>query len=150
MRIAAYIGGLLGLALLVALVIRSDLSAMLHALDSGGLQLLWLVPYRSLFFALYAVGWLVLLVPYDPRRRAGVGYLFWVTAVREAVDRLLPVASVGGGVVGVRLLRWRGLPTVPVSATVIVEMVTTLIVVYLFTALGLLLLVEFNLSLIHI
>ena len=144
MRIAAYIGGLFGLALLVALVIRSDLSAMLHALDSGGLQLLWLVPYRALFFALYAVGWLALLGPYDPRRRAGVGYLFWVTAVREAVDRLLPVASVGGGVVGVRLLRWRGLPTVPVSATVIVEMVTTLIMVYLFTGLGLLLLVEFD------
>jgi putative membrane protein len=144
MRIAAYIGGLLGLALLVALVIRSDLSAMLHALDSGGLQLLWLVPYRALFFALYAVGWLVLLGPYDPRRRAPVGYLFWVTAVREAVDRLLPVASVGGGVVGVRLLRWRGLATVPVSATVIVEMVTTLITVYLFTGLGLLLLVEFD------
>jgi putative membrane protein len=144
MRIAAYIGGLLGLALLVALVIRSDLSAMLHALDSGGLQLLWLVPYRALFFALYAVGWLALLGPYDPRRRAGVGYLFWVTAVREAVDRLLPVASVGGGVVGVRLLRWRGLATIPVSATVIVEMVTTLITVYLFTGLGLLLLVEFD------
>jgi putative membrane protein len=144
MRIAAYIGGLLGLALLVALVIRSDLSAMLHALDSGGLQLLWLVPYRGLFFALYAVGWLALLGPYDPARRAGLGYLFWVTAVREAVDRLLPVASVGGGVVGVRLMRWRGLTTVPVSATVIVEMVTTLVVVYLFTALGLLLLVEFN------
>ena len=144
MRIAAYIGGLLGLALLVALVIRSDLSAMLHALDSGGLQLLWLVPYRGLFFALYAVGWLALLGPYDPRRRAGLGYLVWVTAVREAVDRLLPVASVGGGVVGVRLLRWRGLATVPVSATVIVEMVTTLVTVYLFTGLGLLLLAEFD------
>jgi putative membrane protein len=130
--------------LLVALVIRSDLSAMLHALDSGGLQLLWLVPYRGLFFALYAVGWLALLGPYDPRRRAGLGYLVWVTAVREAVDRLLPVASVGGGVVGVRLLRWRGLATVPVSATVIVEMVTTLVTVYLFTGLGLLLLVEFD------
>ena len=144
MRIAAYIGGLLGLALLVALMIRSDLSAMLHALDSGGLQLLWLVPYRALFFALYAVGWLALLGPYDPKHRAGVGYLFWVTAVREAVDRLLPVASVGGGVVGVRLLRWRGLATVPVSATVIVEMVTTMVTVYLFTGLGLLLLVEFD------
>ena len=144
MRIAAYIGGLLGLALLVALMIRSDLSAMLHTLDSGGLQLLWLVPYRGLFFALYAVGWLALLGPYDPSGRAGVGYLFWVTAVREGVDRLLPVASVGGGVVGVRLLRWRGLATVPVSATVIVEMVTTMVTVYLFTGLGLLLLVEFD------
>ncbi len=72
------------------------------------------------------------------------GYLLWVTAVREGVDRLLPVASVGGGVVGVRLLRWRGLAAAPVGATVIVEMVTTLVVVYLFTALGLVLLLELN------
>lgn len=144
MRIAAYIGGLLGLALLVTLVIRSDFSAMLHTLDSGGWQLLWLAPYRALFFALYAAGWLVLLHPYDPGRCADFGYLFWVTTVREAVDRLLPVASIGGGVVGVRLLRWRGLATAPIGATVIIEMITTLIVVYLFTALGLLLLVEFS------
>ncbi len=144
MKIAAYIGGLLGLALLVTLVIRSDLPAMLHALNSGGLQLLWLVPYRMLFFALYAVGWLALLRPYDPGHRAGFGYLFWVTAIREGVDRLLPVASVGGGVVGVRLLRWRGLAAAPIGATVIVEMVTTLVMVYAFTALGLVLLLEFS------
>lgn len=144
MKIAAYIGGLLGLALLVALMVHSDLSAMLHTLDSGGWQLLWLVPYRSLFFGLYAIGWLWLLRPYDSTHRAGFSYLFWVTTVREAVDRLLPVASVGGGVIGVRLVRWRGLAVAPIGATVIVEMVTTLIVVYVFTALGLLLLVEFN------
>jgi putative membrane protein len=71
-----------------------------------------------------------------------MSYLFWVTSVREAIDRLLPVASVGGGVAGVRLLRWRGLPGVPVSATVIVEIVLTLIVSYAFTAVGLLLLMD--------
>jgi putative membrane protein len=142
LKIAAYIGGLLGLALLVALVIRTDLSAMLHTLNTGGWRLLWLVPYRALLFFLYAAGWLILLRPYDPTHRAGLGYLFWVTTVREAVDRLLPVASVGGGVVGIRLLRWRELAAAPVSASVIVEMVLTMIVVYLFTAMGLLLLVE--------
>jgi putative membrane protein len=141
---AAYIGGLLGLALLATLVIRSDFSAMLHTLDSGGWRLLWLIPYRSLFFVLYAAGWLILLRPYDPAHRAGLGYLFWITTVREGVDRLLPVASVGGGVVGIRLLRWRGLAAAPIGATVIVEMVMTMIVVYLFTAMGLLLLVELN------
>ncbi len=144
MKIAAYIGGLLGLALLVVLMIRSDLAAMLQTLDSGGWQVLWLAPYRMFFFALYALGWLALLQPYDPENRASLGYLLWVTAVREGVDRLLPVASVGGGVVGVRLLRWRGLAAAPVGATVIVEMVTTLVVVYLFTALGLVLLLELN------
>src|SRR6202171_1410064 len=115
---------------------------MAHTLNTGGWRLLWLIPYRTLFFFLYAAGWLILLRPYDPEGRAGLGYLFWVTTVREAVDRLLPVASVGGGVVGVRLLRWRGLAAAPVSATVIVEIVLTLIVSYAFTALGLFLLVE--------
>jgi putative membrane protein len=134
----------LGLALLVTLVIRADSSAILHTLNSGGWQLLWLVPYRSLFFVLYAVGWFALLRPYDTAHRVGLGYVLWVTTVREAVDRLLPVASVGGSVVGIRLLRWRGLAAAPAGATVIVEIVLTLIVVYLFTALGLLLLVELS------
>ncbi len=140
MKIAVYIGGMLGLALLVALMVRADLSAMLHTLDTGGWQVLWLAPYRGLYFVLYALGWLALLRPYDAARRAGFGYVFWVTTVREGVDRLLPVASVGGGVVGIRLLRWRGLPAAPVAATVIVEVVLTLAVVYAFTAIGLFLL----------
>jgi putative membrane protein len=141
-RVAGYIGGLLGLTLLIALVLRTDLPAMLQIVAAAGWQLLWLIPYRGLYFLLYAVGWFYLLRPYDTAGRAGMGYLFWVTSVREAIDRLLPVASVGGGVAGVRLLRWRGLPGVPVSATVIVEIVLTLIVSYAFTAVGLLLLMD--------
>jgi putative membrane protein len=133
---------LLGLTLLIALVLRADLPAMLQTVAAAGWQLLWLIPYRGLYFLLYAVGWFYLLRPYDAAGRAGMGYLFWVTSVREAIDRLLPVASVGGGVAGVRLLRWRGLPGVPVSATVIVEIVLTLIVSYAFTAVGLLLLMD--------
>jgi putative membrane protein len=73
-----------------------------------------------------------------------LGYLFWVTSVREAIDRLLPVASVGGGVVGVRLVRWRGIAAAPISATVIVEIVLTLIGSYAFTAVGLILLLEMS------
>jgi putative membrane protein len=117
---------------------------MLQALASAGWQLLWLIPYRAPYFLLYALGWFYLLRPYDPQGRAGLGYVFWVTSVREAIDRLLPVASVGGGVVGVRLLRWRGIGAVPISATVIVEIVLTLIVSYAFTAVGLILLLEMS------
>jgi len=143
-RIAGYIGGLLGLTLLVALVLRTDLPAMLQALASAGWPLLWLIPYRAPYFLLFALGWFYLLRPYDPEGRAGLGYLFWVTSVREAIDRLLPVASVGGGVVGVRLVRWRGIAAAPISATVIVEIVLTLIVSYAFTAVGLILLLEMS------
>ena len=137
MKIAAYIGSVVGLALLITLVVRADFTAMLQTLGMGGWALLWLVPYRGLYFLLYAIGWYRLLRPYDPERHAGFGYVFWVTTVREAVDRLLPVASVGGGVLAVRLLRWRGLAAAPIGATVIVEILLTLIVLYVFAALGL-------------
>ncbi len=140
MKIATYFGGLVGLGLLIALAVRTDLHALLHAVSSAGAALAWLLPYRALFYLLYALGWLMLLYPYDPKRRAGLGYLWWVTAVRDAVDRLLPVASVGGSVVGTRLVTWRGIPAAGVAASVVVEIVLTLIVSYLFTALGLLLL----------
>ncbi len=132
------------MTLLVALVLRTDLPAMLQALESAGWPLLWLIPYRAPYFLLFALGWFYLLRPYDPEGRAGLGYLFWVTSVREAIDRLLPVASVGGGVVGVRLVRWRGIEAAPISATVIVEIVLTMIGSYAFTALGLILLLEMS------
>lgn len=133
---------MLGLALLIVLVVRSDFIGMLQVLGLAGWRLLWLIPYRALFFLLYAIGWFSLIRPYDPNRRAGLGYVLWITSVREAIDRLLPVASVGGGVVGVRLLRGRGIAATPASATVIVEILLTLIASYLFAVVGLLLLVD--------
>ncbi len=146
MRIASYTAGLLGLALLVVLIVQADPAAMAHTLGSAGWSLLWLIPYRIVFYSLYAVGWLLLLHPYDPDRRAGFGYVFWAAAVREGIDRLLPVASVGGSIVGIRLIRRRGVATAGVSAGIAVEMVSTLIASYFFTAVGLLLLAEFSMT----
>lgn len=117
---------------------------MLHVAGLAGWSLLWLIPYRGVYFLLYAIGWLRLLQPYDPKRRARLGYVFWVTTVREAIDRLLPVASIGGAFAGVRLMLWRGLPTVGVSASIIVEILLTLVAMYLYTVLGLVLLLGFS------
>ncbi len=146
MKLATYIGGLIGLAMLVALAIHADLPAMMQTLGSAGVNLLWLVPYRVSFYGLYAAGWLVLLRPNDPHNRVGTAYTVWVTALREAIDRLLPVASIGGSVVGIRLMRWRGLAASPVGASVIIEIILTLAVSYVFTALGLMFLVELSAS----
>jgi putative membrane protein len=140
LRAAVYGAGLLGLALLTILVVHADVPAILGTWKLAGAPLLWLIPYRLIFFVLYAIGWRAMLRPFDPDGRARFGYVLWVTTVREAVDRLLPVASVGGSVVGVRLIRWRGLATVPVSATVIVEILLTLMALYLFGALATLIL----------
>ncbi len=137
-----YVGGLLGLALLIGLFVHADLGAMLRTWEVAGWRLLWLVPYRAGYFLLYAIGWRALLRESDPESRASFGYVYWVTTVRDAIDRLLPVASVGGGVAAVRLMRWRTLPTTPVVASVIVEILLTLFVVYIFTAIGLVLLLH--------
>lgn len=144
MKLAAYLGGLLGIALFMALVVHSDVSGMLQTALRGGWPLLWLIPYRTVFFLFYAAGWHVLLRPYDPARRAGMGYLLWVTTVREAIDRLLPVASVGGAVAGVRLLGWRAVPTPAAAATVIMEILLTMIASWLFAVVGVALLMRFN------
>jgi putative membrane protein len=117
---------------------------MLHIEELAGWKLLWLVPYRLLYFFLYAMAWFKLLRPYDPDGRAGFGYVLWVTTVREAIDRLLPVASIGGGVVGVRLMRWRNLAGIDVSASILVEILLTLMALYLFSAMGLILLIGFS------
>lgn len=140
LKLAAYIGGLLGLVLLTILVVRSDFAAMWQTLRSAGWDLLWLPPYRMVYFLLYAIGWRILLQPYDPQRRASLRFILWVTTVREAIDRLLPVASVGGGFAGVRLIGWRGISTAAGAATVATEVLLTMFALYVFTATGLFLL----------
>ncbi len=142
MKAAAYIAGLLGLALLAILLIHADVPAMLRVWKTASPALLWLVPYRVGYFALYAVGWRVILHPFDPTGRAGFSYLLWVTSVREAVDRLLPVASLGGLVLGVRLLVWRGIGTIPATASVIVEVLLNVFALYIFGTLATLILLS--------
>ena len=115
------------MSLLTVLVVRSDFAAMWATIRTAGWALLWLPPYRLLYFTLYAIGWRALLRPYNPNHRADFGFLFWVTTVREGIDRLLPVASVGGGFAGVRLLGWRGIGTAAAAATVATEVLLTMV-----------------------
>ena len=144
MKTPAYIGAVLGVVALIIVAVYADFPAMLRTLSSGGPAVLWLIPYRVLFFLLYAIGWAALLRSSEPARHIGLGYVFWATTVRDAVDRLLPVASMGGSVVGVRILQWRGISGAVAGASVIVEILLTLVAVYLFTALGLLMLAEYG------
>ncbi|TAN06429.1 MAG: flippase-like domain-containing protein [Rhodanobacteraceae bacterium] len=136
-----YVTGLLGLAFAIALVVHDGWHAVYAAIDRAGWVLLWLLPFHFLPLALDVFGWRVLLSPRDPRRRAAIPVLFWIATVREAVNRLLPVASIGGEVVGVRLLKWRGIDGAAATASVIIEVLVTIVGQYLFTALGLVLLI---------
>jgi putative membrane protein len=136
MKRLAYLGALAGLALLTALVVYEGWSDIAGALARAGWPLLLLAPFRLLTLALDTCAWRVLLEPIDRTRRAGPLFLLWIGAVREAINRLLPAAGVAGEVVGVRLARLRLPDTTAISATVIVEVLVTIVVLYLFCGIG--------------
>ncbi len=61
-----------------------------------------------------------------------------MAAIREAVNRLLPVANIGGELLGVRLLALCGIETTQAAASVIVEVFLTLVSLCFFVAFGVL------------
>src|SRR5437764_7533920 len=149
MRRLAIASAIAGLALLVALVTMQGWREVLNAFERAGWPLLLLVPARLVTLAFDAWAWRVLLEPLleplpgaAPARAPGLPFLLWVAAVREAVNRLLPVAGVGGEVVGVRLARLRMPDTAGVTASVIVEVLLTILVLYLFCGLGVVLMAQ--------
>jgi putative membrane protein len=143
-------GGIAGLALLCALVAWQGWRDVLRAFAHAGWPLLLLVPVRLGTLALDAWAWRILLEPWfapASARASGHGagpvagppsllYLLWVASVREAINRLLPAAGVGGELAGVRLARLRIPDTAGVTASVIVEVLITIAVLYVFCGLG--------------
>jgi len=139
----AYLLGLAGLAVVIALVARAGWHAVLDALATAGWPLLWLVPLRAVPIGLDSVAWRLLLAPRDAHGHARWPVLFATAIVRESVNRLLPVAGVGGELVGIRIVTQRGVDAAAVAASVIAEVVLTLVNLVLFAALALALLLAF-------
>ncbi|MGV2287236.1 lysylphosphatidylglycerol synthase domain-containing protein [Trinickia sp. YCB016] len=125
-----------GIAILIALVLKEGVGDVMHVIGQAGFVLLWLVPFHALPLLLDAYAWHLLLA-----RRASLPFLWWVATVREAVSRLLPSAGIGGEIVGIRLARWRVRDASFVTASVIVEVLVTIAVQYAFSALGLVLII---------
>jgi putative membrane protein len=130
MRLTVRIALLAGLALLVTLLAREG-TAILTPIARAGWVLLWLVPLHTLPILLDSRGWQALL-----KQRVSAARLFWIATVREAVNRLLPVANIGGDLVGIRLLAAGGVDGVWAAASVTAELLFTLFSQYLFVLVG--------------
>ena len=126
----------LAVGILGAFAMHEGFADVLRGIPQAGVTMLWLVPFHALPLLLDACGWRLLLGRLAPLR-----VLWWIAAVRESVSRLLPAAGVGGELVGIRLANWYITDINRVSASVIVEVLVTIVVQYAFSALGLLLLV---------
>jgi putative membrane protein len=127
----ARIALVLGLAVMIALVVREGALSIASLLSHAGWLLLLLVPLHAVPLLLDVMGWR-LLIP-GPSR---VGVLFLIASIREAINRLLPVANIGGELVGVQLLTRAGIGATTAATSVIVEVLLFLFAQYLFLTLG--------------
>src|SRR4029077_14685931 len=77
------------------------------------------------------MGWRV-LIPGRTRLQT----LFLIACIREAINRLLPVANIGGELVGIQLLTRQGISGTTAASSVIVETLLNIVAQYLFLILG--------------
>jgi putative membrane protein len=130
--VVAWLGGI---AALIGLATWSGLDAVGHAIASVGWGILFVVIVRAVTVSVAGAGWW-LLFPSKVRPQFGACVL--LRFVREAVNVLLPVAQVGGDVVGARLLTGYAVPGALAAASVIVDILIQAAAQFLFAALGLL------------
>jgi putative membrane protein len=142
--------GLLGLVALAAFVHRIGVERILALFQQIGWPLLLLVPYRAVPLYLDSRGWRLLFQSSgDANANGGPPprwMLFWIAALRESINRLLPVANVGGEIVAVRLLSVSGYSVGASAASMIVEVALTTISLCLYAALGAAILIQFKLA----
>lgn len=141
MKRLGLLAGLLGLIALGWLIVHQGVGQIAATVARAGWPLLWLLPVHGVAIALDARAWQGLLRAAAPAAHPGMLFLWWVASVREAVNRLLPTANVGGELAGIRLGRLQVGDTSAVTASVVVEVMVTLFSQYLFCVVGVLLLI---------
>jgi len=104
---------------------------------AGTLHALWLVPALMALhltqLLISAVAWRALL-PVPP---AGLSVFYGLRLVREGIDSLLPVAQMGGEVVGARMLAQRGITLGLSAASVVVDVTVEFLSQIVFLLIGL-------------
>jgi putative membrane protein len=121
----------LGLCVVIALIAIEGAGAILSLLSRAGWILLLLVPLQIIPLLLDVIGWRVLILA-----RVPLPALFLIASIRQAINRLLPVANVGGDIAGIRLLTQQGVDGTTATASVIIELLLALVAQYLFVVLG--------------
>jgi putative membrane protein len=130
-----------GLLLAILLIVSQGPPAVFEALAGVGIGALWIVLVRSLQITGAGGAWWVLIPGRRGELLTGCLVLRWV---RDAINSLLPVAQIGGEIVGARLLTvWRVGAGVA-SASVLVDLLVQTATQLLFAVLGVLLLARFG------
>src|SRR5262245_28241942 len=129
---------LIGIAALVAVTTWSGVDAVGHAVASVGWGIFLVVMVRGVTVSVAGIGWW-LLFPSNtrPQLRTCASLRF----IREAINVLLPMAQIGGDVIGTGLLSLYGVPAGLGAASVIVDVLFQAATQFLFAMIGVLALV---------
>ena len=131
MKIGVQISLALGLGVVIALIAIEGAGAIANLLAGAGWRLLLLVPLQTLPLLLDVLGWRSIILA-----RVRLPALFLIACIRQAINRLLPVANVGGEIVGIRLLAQQGVDGTLAGASVLVELMLSLFAQYVFVSIG--------------
>ncbi|WP_051249406.1 lysylphosphatidylglycerol synthase domain-containing protein [Inquilinus limosus] len=133
-KLATALVGLAGLCGVIGLVASQNAEAVLRLLLGASGGILLVVAYHLLPMACSAMGWRAAI---RPLWAAGPGIFVWARLVRESANAVLPVAQVGGNVLGARVLALHGAGTVPAGAGMLVDLTLEFLSQILFFAIGL-------------
>jgi len=131
---ASAVAWLIGIAALVAVTTWSGLDAVGHAAASVGWGIFLVVMVRGVTVSMAGIGWWLLFpLKTRPQLRTCVSLRF----IREAINVLLPMAQIGGDLIGMGLLTLYGVPAALGVASVIVDVLLQAATQFLFAIIGL-------------
>jgi putative membrane protein len=122
-----------GCALLVGLVLWFGVGDVAEAFASAGWGVALVVLARAAALVVIGYAWARLALDGEPRTRVFVA----LRVVREGVNNLLPVAQVGGDLIAARLLTFQGMSGGAAGACILVDMFAQVATQFLFTLVGL-------------
>jgi len=112
--IAAFLGCLLA----VYLIIDSGAAQVAHAMLVIGWWLIPITLFHIVPLVFSALSWRELL---PASSRPGAITVIWIRWIRESINSLLPVASIGGDIASVRLAHLQGVPGAQAAASMVVD-----------------------------
>ena len=133
----ATVFGIIGFAIFTGMLLYQGIEPIMAALSVAGIGLLWASLFHIVPMVVNAYAWRVLFAVVPKPSWAQMTLAVWI---RESVNALLPVARIGGEVVSYRILTARGFKAMPVATSLIADMTLSMVSQFLFTVLGLVLL----------
>src|SRR5262249_25613003 len=136
-KIGAIVGLLLGGLGLTALVAYYGFASISLAVLGAGWGIAGVLVVHIVQLSFTGAAWRALPIA---GRRPSWPHFVRFRWIREAVNNLLPVAQIGGEVVGARLMMREGVASGPAAATAIVDLTVEMVTQIVFTLAGLALL----------